>query len=80
MWFVYLLLCGDKSIYTGITNDVQKRLAAHKNGRGGAYTRSRGADKIVYMEKFATRSEALTREAEIKKLSRKDKLALIRTK
>jgi len=79
MYFVYLLQCGDKSIYTGITTDVARRFEEHKNKHGGSYTRSRHAEKIVHAEKFANRSLALKREAEIKKWPRAKKLNLIKT-
>lgn len=77
MWFVYILKCGDNSLYTGITNDVKKRFELHRNGRGARYTRSRRARKIVYRESCSSRSRALKREAEIKKWPRAKKLALI---
>ncbi len=76
-WSVYVLRCGDGSLYTGATNDVAKRLEAHRRGRGGAYTRSRLPVEIVYREEVGTRGEALRREAAIKRLSRAQKLALI---
>jgi putative endonuclease len=76
MYYVYLLLCNDKSIYAGITTDVERRFKEHKNGAGGHYTRSHGAKKILYIEKRATRSKALMREVMIKKLSHREKLAL----
>ncbi|OHA08539.1 MAG: hypothetical protein A3A44_02890 [Candidatus Sungbacteria bacterium RIFCSPLOWO2_01_FULL_60_25] len=76
MWFTYLLLCKDKSIYTGITNDVDQRLTLHKEGKGGRYTRSHGAIKILYSEQFKTKNEALKREAEIKRWRREKKLDL----
>ncbi len=76
-YFLYLLECSDKSIYTGITTDVTRRLAEHKNGKRGAkYTRARGAVKIIYSEHHKTRSAALKREAEIKRWRRAKKLAL----
>ena len=76
MYYVYLLLCADKSIYTGITTDVKRRFAEHKNGRGGRYTRSHKPEKIIYTETLKTRSAALKREAEIKKWPREKKLKL----
>jgi len=76
MWFTYLLLCKDKSLYTGITNNLKQRLNQHRAGKGGHYTRSRKALKILYSEKFKTKSEALKREAEIKKWRRGEKLSL----
>jgi putative endonuclease len=77
MYFVYLLQCGDGSIYTGITTDLKRRLSEHKNKKGGHYTSSRQAKKIIYSERFATRSGASKREAEIKSWPRKKKLNLI---
>ena len=74
MWFTYLLLCKDKSIYTGITNDLKQRLLLHRHGKGGRYTRSHGAIRILYAEQFKTKSAALKREAEIKRWRREKKL------
>lgn len=76
MYFVYLALCRDGSIYTGSTNDVARRLKQHQAGKGGSYTRSHAVKKIVYTEKFRTKGEALRREAQIKRLTRKKKLGL----
>lgn len=78
MYFVYLLECGDKSIYTGITTDVERRFKEHSSGKGGAYTRSKKVKKVLYTERFSTRSEALKREAEIKGWHQAKKLALIK--
>jgi putative endonuclease len=78
MYFVYLLQCADKSIYTGITTDVARRLAEHQTGKAGAkYTRAKGAVKILHTERFRNRSTASRREAEIKKWPRNKKLLLI---
>lgn len=79
MYFVYILQCGDKTLYTGITTDLKRRLKEHKDGTGGHYTRARGAKKIAYSEEHPDRSAALKREAAIKKLSRRNKLALIQS-
>lgn len=77
MYFVYLLECADKSIYTGITTDINRRLREHQTGKSGAkYTRARGAMKILYTEKHKNRSAAARREAEIKGWPRLKKLAL----
>lgn len=76
MWHIYILQCKDRSLYTGITKDVTKRFAVHKSGKGGAYTLSHPPVKIVYTEKTSSRSRALKREIEIKKLSRQEKLWL----
>lgn len=80
MWFTYLLLCKDKSVYTGITNNLALRLKHHREGKGGAYTRSHKPVKILYSEKFRTRSVALKREIQIKKMQRKQKLELGRNR
>ena len=80
MWHVYLLLCKDKSIYTGVTTDLKKRFASHAAGKGGRYTRSRKPVKILYSEKYRTKNRALKREAEIKKWKRGKKLALAKNK
>ncbi len=78
MYFLYLLECKDKSIYTGITTDISRRFDEHKTGKGGAYTRSHGAVRILHTEKFKTRSKASKRESEIKNWSRQRKLDLVR--
>ena len=75
-WFVYLLRCGDDSLYCGITDDVQRRLEAHRAGKGAKYTRGRGPLELVYTEQCESYSAALKREATIKKLKRPEKLAL----
>lgn len=77
MWTVYILLCGDNSLYTGMTNNLQKRFLEHKSGKGGKYTRSHLPIKIVYSEEYPTKSESLKRELQIKGLSRVDKLKLV---
>jgi putative endonuclease len=77
-WCVYILRCGDGSLYTGATNDLPARLAVHRAGRGGAYTRSRLPVRVVYAERTRGRSAALRREWELKQLSRPEKLALLR--
>ncbi len=77
MYVVYILLCADKSLYTGITTDLARRLAEHKAGDGGHYTRARGAKKMLYSERHADRSAASRREAQIKRLTRTKKLALV---
>lgn len=78
MYFVYLIECKDKSLYTGITTNIERRFAEHKTGKGGNYTRARKAVKIVYTEKKLNRSTASKREAEIKNLSKSKKLNLIK--
>jgi putative endonuclease len=77
MYFVYILLCSDNSFYTGSTNNVEKRFQDHVSGKGAKYTKSHKPIKIIYQEKFNTKSDALKREIEIKKLSRKEKETLL---
>lgn len=76
-WYVYILRCGDGSLYTGMTDNVERRLAAHRAGKGAKYTRGRGPLELVYRERVPDRAAALRREAQIKRLSRAEKLALI---
>ena len=76
-YLVYILRCGDGTLYTGCTNDLPRRLQAHQSGRGAKYTRSRLPVELVYQEPAADRSAALRREAAIKALTRGEKLALI---
>jgi putative endonuclease len=73
-----MLCCSDRTLYTGITNDLEGRLAAHRDGAASKYTRSRLPVRLVYQEPHSNRSNASKREAAIKKLSRSAKLALIR--
>ena len=75
-WYVYMLRCGDDTLYTGVTDDVQKRLAAHRAGKGAKYTRGRGPLELVYVEEQPDKSAALRREIAMKKLSRMEKLKL----
>lgn len=77
MWSVYVLLCEDKSLYTGISNNLDKRFSEHKSGKGGRYTRSHKPVKLIYQEKLSTHSEALKREAEIKSWSRNKKIKIL---
>jgi predicted GIY-YIG superfamily endonuclease len=79
MWCVYLLRCADGTLYTGITNDLAKRLAAHRLGRGARYTRGRSPLALVHSERAGTRSAALRREHELKRLRRREKLAFLDT-
>ncbi len=76
-WWVYMLECGDGSLYTGITNDLRRRLEAHADGSGSKYTRTRMPVRLVYRERCADRSRAQRREAQVKQLSREAKLDLI---
>jgi putative endonuclease len=75
--YTYLLRCADGTLYCGWTNDIEKRLAAHNSGKASKYTRSRLPVELVYLETFETKQEAMSREARIKRLSRRQKLALI---
>jgi len=77
-WFVYLLRCADGSLYTGIAKDVIRRCQQHNAGTASRYTRSRLPVKLVYQESLASRSLALKREAAIKALTRREKLAMLR--
>ena len=76
-WHVYVLRCADGSLYTGITNDLTRRLAAHRAGTASRYTRSRRPVRLVYRERRRSRSAALKREAAIKRLPRAAKLRII---
>lgn len=75
--YVYIVRCADGTLYTGWTSDLKKRIAAHNRGLGAKYTRGRAPVRLVYCEKFALREEAMSREVEIKKLSRGKKLELV---
>ncbi|MCD7756321.1 MAG: GIY-YIG nuclease family protein [Firmicutes bacterium] len=75
-WKLYILRCGDGSLYTGITVDVPARLAAHRAGKGAKYTRGRGPMELVYTEEVGSHSDALKRELEVKAYSRADKQKL----
>ena len=75
MWFIYILLCKDGSLYTGSSNNIEKRLLAHQNGTGAKYTRSHKPLQIIHSERFETKSAALKRELEIKGWSRQKKIA-----
>ena len=78
MYYVYLIECVDKTLYTGITTDVNRRFKEHATGLGGAYTRSKKVKKILYTEQHKDRSSALKREFEIKHWRRDQKLALMK--
>lgn len=77
---VYILRCRDNSLYTGYTNDLEHRLKMHESGKGAKYTRGRGPFQVMFIEKFPTKEAAMKREYEIKQLTRKGKLQLIRDK
>ena len=75
-WFLYILRCGDGSLYTGITTDVEARLDMHRSGKGAKYTRGRGPLELIYTEPCGTRSDASKREWARKKLTREEKMQL----
>ena len=77
MWYLYILRCGDGSLYTGITTDVPRRLEAHRQGKGAKYTRGRGPLTLCYQEECGSHSDALKRELAVKALTRPEKEALI---
>ena len=76
-YYVYLLLCADGSYYCGSTNDPEKRLQAHNAGRGAKYTRGRGPCTIAYLEEFGSKSEAMSREWHLKKLTHREREMLV---
>ena len=79
-WYVYILRCGDGTLYTGMTDNMERRLAAHRAGKGAKYTRGRGPLELVYQERQPDKAAALRREYALKRLSRADKLRLIGAK
>jgi predicted GIY-YIG superfamily endonuclease len=76
-WYLYILRCGDGTLYTGITTDVQARFAQHQAGKGAKYTRGRGPLEVVYTEECEDHSAALKRELAVKALSREEKERMI---
>lgn len=76
-WYLYILRCGDGSLYTGITTDIPHRLKMHTAGQGAKYTRGRGPLELVHQERCGSHSEALKREWEVKALTREEKESLI---
>ena len=76
-WYLYMLRCGDGTLYTGITTDVEKRLETHRAGKGAKYTRGRLPLEVVYRECCGTHSDALKREAAIKRMTRQEKETLL---
>lgn len=76
-WTLYILECSDKTLYTGITTDLEKRFKKHTEGRGAKYTRGRGPYRIIYTEIHYTKSEALKREVAVKSMRKERKLRLI---
>lgn len=79
MWYVYILKCEDDSLYTGFTNNPDRRFAKHKTAQGAKYTRSRKPVELLHIEEFANKKDALKREYEIKSWRRKEKLDLIQS-
>lgn len=79
MYYCYLVECCDKTLYCGYTNDIDKRVKTHNLGKGAKYTQKRLPVKLVYSERFDSKSEAMRREYAIKQLSRSEKLKLIKT-
>jgi putative endonuclease len=79
IWLCYIIRCADDTLYTGITNDLRKRLASHNAGSASKYTKTRRPVELMFVESCADRSEALKREMEIKSLARAEKLALIKS-
>ena len=77
MNYTYIVKCSDGSLYTGWTNDLEKRIKAHNDGKGAKYTKSRRPVVLVYYEEFSTKEEAMHREWEIKRMSRQQKMKMI---
>jgi len=80
MYFVYILLCSDNSLYTGITNNLDKRFQDHLSGKGSAYTRSHKPLNIIYSEKLVDKSSALKREHQIKRWTHQEKVDILKLK
>ena len=80
MNYTYILKCKDGSLYTGWTNDLEQRVAAHNTGKGAKYTKARRPVELGYFEEFETKEQAMKREYAIKQMARKDKLELVRRK
>ena len=80
MNYTYILKCKDGSLYTGWTNDLEQRVAAHNTGKGAKYTKARRPVELVYFDEFDTKEQAMKREYAIKQMARKDKLELVRRK
>lgn len=78
-WYVYIILCSDTSLYTGITTDVDRRFSEHGSQKGAKYFRARRPREVVYVEGGHSRSSASQREAAVKKLGRQEKISLIRS-
>ena len=80
MNYTYIVKCADSTLYTGWTNDLDKRIKAHNSGKGAKYTKTRRPVKLVYYEEHETKNEAMSREYAIKQLTRKEKENLIKEK
>ena len=78
MWYVYIALCRDNALYTGVTDSVERQFKEHQTGKGGHYTSYNRPKKILYTEEFKDKSEAKNREQQIKRWSKSKKLALIK--
>lgn len=77
MWSIYIARCADGTFYTGASNDVEARISAHNAGKGAKYTKARRPVVLAYREDYVTRGEALSREAQIKRYSRSEKMDLV---
>jgi putative endonuclease len=77
MNYIYILKCADNTLYTGYTNNLEKRIKVHNSGKGAKYTKCRLPVELVYFEQYETKSEAMKREYAIKQLTKKEKLQLI---
>ncbi len=78
MYYLYLLLCEDQSLYTGITTNLERRLKQHETNKGSKYVKAKRPKRIIYSEQFQSRSLALKREAQIKKMTREEKWGLVK--
>ncbi len=77
LWYAYIVLCNDRTLYTGIAKDLEKRIESHNAGNGAKYTRSRRPVRLVYLEEFFSRSEAAKREYQLKQMDKAGKQKLI---
>ena len=78
IWYLYILECADGTLYTGITDDIPRRIERHNSGKGAKYTRSRGPVQLRYQEECGSRSDASKREYEVHHMTRQEKLELIK--
>lgn len=79
-YYVYIIRCRDGSLYTGYTKDLDSRMKLHADGKGARYTKMHKPKKLVHVEEFSSRSEAMKREKKVKKLSHREKLQLVNSK